>query len=158
MSFLKDFTKIRCVTYKDDYSINKSSYNDLNISIEKEVVGCNSSVLGSKQTKQGDIVIITANKKSKRYFVIGIIQERLEKCDEWSVRGGNEWKFNFKIKIITPINEINKEFKNSLKKNCELENLNENHLFHSRFCGIRYKNVLINLIKEKIIICNSEIN
>jgi hypothetical protein len=76
----------------------------------------------------------------------------LKACD-------NFFKYIFKEEII----DINEEIlfsllENSLKKNCELENLNENHLFHSRFCGIRYKNVLINLIKEKIIICNSEIN
>lgn len=138
--------KIRCVSYVDHYSISQSSLRDLEIGHRERIVGCNSSVFGA--SKSNDFVIINATHHGKKYAVIGILKEKLDFCNLWQRHGGNLWKYNYTYVSLTDIFEVTTEVKERIAQYCaEDENKpNPSHLIHSRFCGIRYKNVILKLV------------
>lgn len=140
------FDKLRCVTYKDEYSVGNSSYNDLKISMDKKVVGCGSSVFGA--SKKGDVVILCANKAKENYFVIGVLDERLERCNEWAKEGGRMWEHNFTFYPLTPIVKRDRFFQNDFERICEANQIKWQYMFNSRLCGIRYKPVVLCLLDQ----------
>jgi hypothetical protein len=144
MSTTLTFDKIRCVTYKDEFSIDGSSYNDLLVSIEQKVVGCGSSVFGA--SKKGDIVIICANKGKEKYFTIGVLDRRLTSCSEWHIRGGREWEHNFTWIQLCPLIKKDLYFDHDFVEICNKHGLKWQYMFNSRLCGIRYKPVLEDLL------------
>ena len=137
--------KLRCITYNDKFSVNKSSYNDLVISFEKNVIGCNGTNCSKLST--GDYVIVTAKQNKKKYYCIGIIQNSMDYCYEWSLRGGHNWDYNYTFKPITAITEITNELKQSLLQ----MNIDPKHLFNMRFCTEKkYLSVIISLLKNTL--------
>lgn len=138
--------KIRCVSYVDHYSINASSLEDLKLGHEHSTVGCNSDVFGASD--KGDLVIITAtSKKKKKYFTIGVLEKKLDSCQLWKEHGGKLWKHNFKyIPLVKEIFELTVEIKKFITECCQEEDLKEQYLFHSRFCGKRYGNTVDKLV------------
>lgn len=140
------FDKIRCVTYKDKFSVGNCSYNDLEISVKNKVVGCGSKVFGA--SKPGDVVIICANKGKDKYFTIGILYEKIDECDEWKKEGGFTWQYNWKYIEVYDIVKRDIQFQREYKEVCIKNKVDLTNMFHSRFCGIAYKQVLIDLLKD----------
>ncbi len=136
-------TKVRCVTYKDEFSADHDAVNDLLIGARHCVVGCNSKVFGS--SKPGDLVIITA----KRFFTVGTLTERLYECTLWADNGGRTWDHNFIYTPLLPgIYERTPELTARVETLCAEILIDPAYLFHSRFCGVRYAPVLRTLIAE----------
>ena len=134
--------KLRCISYNDSYSVDNSSYNDLVISFDKNVVGCNGTNCSKLDT--GDYVIITGKKKKTKYYCIGIIISPLDYCYEWMLRGGRNWDHNYTFKPVTPIFEITEELKHTLKT---VYNADPMHLFNMRFCTEKkYFSTIISLM------------
>jgi hypothetical protein len=146
---VRNANKIRCVTYKDDFSANKCSYDDMMIGVNSGVVGCNSGVFGSSSS--GDIVIITSNKGKEKYFIVGVLRNQLHNCDAWKHEGGFAWDHNFEYTPLSKIVFITNELKAEMVKICLNHNVDDKYLLHSRFCGIRYKPVLIDMFALNII-------
>ena len=143
--------KIRCVTYKDEFSCpdetgRQNAVQDLLIGVEHRTVGCNSKVFGS--SKPGDIVIITA----KNRVIIGVLTQQLESCTLWKDKGGLLWEYNFEYKPLSDVVVVDEEFKRKKIEICTRNNVKPEHLFHSRFCGIRYKETLIEMFREKLFV------
>jgi hypothetical protein len=138
--------KVRCVSYTSEFSIRGTGLTDLQIGHEHRVVGCNSNVFGS--SNQNDLVIVTTKENNKRYVVIGVLKNKLDSCDLWAREGGHIWKYNFTYIALTKIFEVTDEIKEKIKQLCKLDpqNPDPKYLFHSRFCGSRYKNVLLELV------------
>jgi hypothetical protein len=137
---------IRCVGYKNEYSAEKSSFRDLEIGLEYGVVGCSSKVFGSKNTKRGDIVLITADKDKKRYAIIGRLEEKIEgNCIKWMEHGGMMWDYNWTYTPLTNIFQIdNEEIKQlSLRHDVKWKNV-----FHSRFSSKIVRPVVDELIEK----------
>ena len=147
LEYLQATKKIRCVTYKDEFSSMKSSINDLMISVQNRVVGCGSSVFGASKT--GDIVLITANNEKEKYFVIGVLTKSLEDCNLWHDAGGFAWKYNFEYIPLTNIIHITDKFTQKMAIICARHAVDYKYMLHSRFCGIRYKPALIDLFIEE---------
>ena len=139
-------SKVRCVTYTDKFSIQGSSIIDMEVGHQHRMVGCNSSVFGT--SKKGDIVIITSKDGNKKYAVIGVLKDKLESCDLWATRGGHYWKHNYTYLALTKIFEITPEIIEKIVELCESDpnKPNPKYLFHSRFCGIRYRGVVMELV------------
>ena len=139
-------SKVRCVTYTDKFSIQGSSMIDLEVGHQHRMVGCNSSVFGA--SKRNDIVIITAKDGKKKYAVIGVLKEKLDSCDLWLRRGGHQWKHNYTYVTLTEIFEVTSEVMEEIVRLCDSDpnKPNPKYLFHSRFCGIRYRGVVMELV------------
>ena len=149
MESISAANKIRCVTYKDEFSSMHSSYNDLMIGAQNGVVGCSSKVFGS--SKIGDIVLITANNDKEKYFVVGVLTNVLDNCNLWHEGGGFTWEYNFEYTPLSKIIHIDEAFTQKMMDICTRHGVNDKYMLHSRFCGIRYKNVLLDMFKEHII-------
>ena len=134
-TYLTSAKKLRCVTYKDEFSIDSSSYNDLVLGMEKRMVACNSTPFANLD--KGDIVVVTANKGKARFFYIGLIGERHGQTALWKENGGSHiWNYSFECTPITPICEETAEVKAIIKKTCEEHDI-KCYLFNSRFCTIQ---------------------
>ena len=139
-------TKVRCVSYADEFSISKSSLKDLEIGHEHRMVGCNSKVFGA--SKRNDFVIITATHNRKRYAIIGLLKDKLDSCDLWHRHGGHLWKYNYTYVSLTEIFEVTNQIKEKIAEFCleEPKKPNPVQMMNSRLCGIRYKNVVLKLV------------
>lgn len=146
---VRNAAKIRCVTYKDDFSSNKCSYDDMMIGVHNGVVGCNSGVFGA--SSPGDIVLITSNKGKEKYFIVGVLTNQLHNCDAWKNEGGFAWEHNFEYTPLSKIVFITNELKAEMVKICLNHNVDDKYLLHSRFCGIRYKPILMDMFALNII-------
>jgi hypothetical protein len=151
-------TKVRCVTYKDDFSAHGCSFNDLLIGARHTVVGCNSNVFGS--SKPGDLVIITANRGKRKFFTIGVLTERLYECTLWADAGGRVWEHNFVYHpLLDGLYERTPAINARVSELCAQLLINPTYVFHSRFCGERYAPVLRTLVAElKTVVPSQPIN
>lgn len=142
---LKTTSKVKCVNYVDEYSINETSINDLEVGHQYRTVGNNSKNLGS--AKMNDIVMITATDGGIRYVVIGVIKNKLESCDLWERNGGHLWKYNFTYVPITDIFKVTTDIREKIVELCNIDpnKPHPNKFFNPRFCGDRYKNIILEL-------------
>jgi hypothetical protein len=139
--------KVRCVSYADKFSADKSSLRDLTIGLEHRVVGCNSKTFGA--SKQGDFVIICARHQKRLYTCIGVLEERVN-TTVWADRGGQLWTYNFSFTPLTEVIEVDSSRKDQLKKVCDEHNVNHNHMFNMRFCGERYLKIIQRCLADGI--------
>lgn len=128
-------TKLMCVTYANEYSVDKKAINDLIISFERGIFAAGSKRLNS--FKNGDYIIICATKESGKVCFLGRIIERVDELKDWYDQGGKMWDYNFKITPITGITDISnknpdKKMMINILKDMELK---KNNLFNSRFCS-----------------------
>ena len=125
---------IRCVTYQDKFSADKSALKDLMIGYEHHVVGCGSKVFAA--SNEGDLVVINAADKSGvRHAVIGRLVKKLDECDKWSAEGGLDWPYNWTYAPLTSIFQYDEGLQREMKVFCEGHSLKHKNLFHSRFCS-----------------------
>lgn len=125
--------QVRCVTYKDEFSADKSSYNDMMIGVKDKVVGCGSKKFGA--STDGDIVIITSNMGKTKFFTIGFLKDRLEICKLWQEAGGRMWDYNFTYEPLVGVYELTPRLQRRINKICAGEGEKSTYLFHSLFCG-----------------------
>lgn len=133
-------SRLTCVRYTDAMSIGRSSFNDLELGKEHNIVGANGKAFGA--SKPGDRVIIVANRGAKKYFQVVVIQERLLDCTLWATNGGHVWSHNFLFRPVTGICELDGTVitvRNTVAKELLL---NSNNLFHSRFCSAKLNRLL----------------
>jgi len=133
-------TKLMCVTYTDEYSVDKKAIKDLMISFEREIFAAGSRRLNTFQN--GDYIIICASKESGKVCFLSKIIERVDIL--------KDWHYNFKITPVTGITDISNKNPNKKKMTDILENigLKKNNLFNSRFCSEKLINGL-SIIVEK---------
>jgi len=139
--------KVRCVSYVDEFSAEKSCLRDLEIGLENQVVGCNSKTFGSSQ--KGDFVIICARHAGRLFVCIGEIDEAV-KTSVWADQGGVRWQYNFRFTPLTKIVEVDKEKKERIKEMCDMYEVNPNMMFNMRFCGERYLPIIHWCIRDGI--------
>ena len=141
-------TKLMCVTYTDEYSVDKKAIKDLMISFEREIFAAGSRRLNTFQN--GDYIIICASKESGKVCFLSKIIERVDILKDWHNEGGKKWDYNFKITPVTGITDISNKNPNKKKMTDILENigLKKNNLFNSRFCSEKLINGL-SIIVEK---------
>ena len=139
-------TKVRCVTYKDEFSADRCTYNDLLIGVKHKTVGCGSKVFNASKT--GDLVIITGNLGKARFFTIGTLKERLESCDLWAAEGGRVWDYNFTYEPLTGVHEVTAKVEALIAASCKKHEVDPRYVMHSRFCGERYAPVLRDLVDK----------
>ena len=122
---------LKCVTYTDAKSMNKSSYDDFMLGIEHNIIGC-----GNKSLQVNDTVVIMTDPKIKpRYFIVVQLVERLYDNEFWAKRGGEVWEHNFKYVPLTRAYMITKDMKTQMKDLAKSHGLNEKNLFNARFCS-----------------------
>jgi hypothetical protein len=149
---VQDAANIRGIAYQDMYSADKCSHTDLKLGHENGLVGCNGTLsLGASTTKKGDIVVIKANKGKRRYMSIGILETRLSSCDLWYKNGGHRWKYNYTYKPITKIFKITPELIQKVEALGAKHNCNAKNFFNARFCSVKLKPILLDLILEDVI-------
>ncbi len=137
--------QLRCVTYKDEFSADKSSYNDMMIGVKNKVVGCGSKVFGASKT--GDRVIITSNMGKTKFFIIGVLKDSLPECKLWLAAGGHLWDYNFTYEPLTQVYELTPRLQRRINKMCAAADVKPDYLFHSRFCGAKtYEGVVDTLV------------
>ncbi len=137
--------QIRCVTYKDEFSADKSSYNDMMIGVKNKVVGCGSKTFGA--SKAGDIVIITSNMGKTKFFLIGVLKEKLPECKLWLAAGGHLWDYNFTYEPLTQVYELTPRLQRRINKICAAADVKPTYLFNSRLCGAKmYEGVVDTLV------------
>ena len=139
---------IRCITYKDERSAEKSAYNDLMLGCEHGVVGCNSKVFGSLKTIKGDLVIINAKKDGITHAIIGRLDTKLDECTVWSDEGGEIWTYNWTYEPLTDIFQYDTETKDEIIDFCTIHSLKYNNLFNSRLCSNKLQKA-VELLLEK---------
>jgi hypothetical protein len=130
-----DEPNVVCVGYKNEYSVGKSSIQDLAIGIASKAVASNSIVLS--KTPIGSYVIVTcedpAGKKLDK-CVIGLVGEQIDASTTWrdyalatrQERADLVWKHGRRFTALTPILSIQ-----ALKEEFETPR----HMFNSRLCG-----------------------
>lgn len=149
---VQDAANIRGIAYQDMYSADKCSYKDLKLGYKNCLVGCNGALsLGASTTKKGDIVVIKANKGGRKYMSIGILDTRLTSCDLWYRHGGHKWQYNYTYKPITKIFEITDAIVDTVNELGEKHNCNAKNFFNARFCSVKLKPILLDLILENTI-------
>jgi hypothetical protein len=152
IKIVQEACRIISIVYTDEKSVKNCSYNDLELGYENCMVGCGGkSTLGASTTKKGDIVIIKANKGARKYMSIGVLDTRLENCKLWYEEGGIEWDYNYKYTPITQIFEITPSFCEKVYELGKKHNCNAKNFFNSRFCSIKLKPILLDLLKEGVI-------
>ena len=63
------------------------------------------NIVGSDYTgcaKVGDLCTVSICVNGSWTFALAIITGKLDRCIEWAIRGGKEWKHNFTVKFLTP--------------------------------------------------------
>jgi hypothetical protein len=135
---------IRCVTYKDEFSAGNSAYNDFQIGIQHNVVGCGSKVFDA--SNPGDIVLINATKDKVKHAILVELYEKLESCDKWSLEGGHVWPYNWTYIPLTSIFQYDIDTEHQVESICHANSLNKNNLFNSRFCSKKLKPIITMLI------------
>ena len=138
-------TKIICVTYTNEHSVNNDSYRDLQIGLENRVVGSGTGHLVYANTY--DIVII----RSKNHLMFAVLNEILPGCNAWSSHGGENWQTNFSITPITGIIEKTLKFEDILRTYHAQHNVKYGCMLNSRLCGYgeKYKPVLKSLFLDE---------
>lgn len=124
-------TKIVCVAYTDQFSINNKSILDLEVGCKHNIVSSNQDVLN--RIESGNLVIVTSQ---CRHFVIGIVGKHIEGCTTWQNEGGHIFKYAREFTPLTDVLSI-ATIMGQWKATCEILEVEKDpkHLFHSRFCG-----------------------
>ena len=126
---------VLCISYVNEFSVGKSSLQDLAIGIASKAVACNNIILN--KTPNGSYGIVTCQDASGKKLdkcVIGIIDEMIDASTIWrdyaratgQERTDHVWKYGRKFTPITPILSIA-----ILKSEFEIPRT----LFNSRLCG-----------------------
>ncbi len=130
-----DEPNVVCVGYKNEYSVGRSSFQDVLIGIASKAVASNSIVLS--KTPVGSYVIVTCEDSAGKKLdkcVIGIVGERMDAATIWrdyalatgQGRADLVWKHGRHFTALTPILSIE-----ALKEEFEIPR----NMFNSRLCG-----------------------
>jgi hypothetical protein len=147
MEFIQAATTIRAISYTDAFSAEHSAYNDLVLGHQYGKVGCNSKVFGSDKTQPGDLVLIMAPHNNRRFFTMGVLEERLQTCTLWKDNGGEEWEFNFSYMPLLGIHEVTEPLLIRVHEIAEEHGLKATNFFHSRFCSVKLKPIFLKVFQ-----------
>jgi hypothetical protein len=151
-TIIQNAVNIRGIAYQDKYSANNCSYDDLKLGHDNGRVGCNGKLtLGASTTTAGDLVVVKANDEKRKYMSIGVLETRLEECDLWHNHGGLKWKYNFTYKPLTKIFEITPKLREKVDELGAKHNCNAKNFFNARFCSVKLKAILLDLVLEDAI-------
>jgi hypothetical protein len=136
-TFLDSAKKFYTVTYTNEHSAGKSSYNDLLITCAQGVVGCGNKRFG--KAEMGDVVLVQAShgkgKAQRKVFCIGILGGQIPECHEWFSKGGEIWPYNYEFLPITPIITRDEAFMSEIGLACEKTGVKHTCIFNSRFAS-----------------------
>ncbi len=125
-------SKVICVAYTDEFSIDNQSLIDLQVGCKHNAVSSNQDVLHNAPV--GSLAVVTAQ---SGHFVIGILGEDLETpCRIWRKDGGKVFKYARKFTPITDV-MLRASVMDAWTATCDVYEVDKQskYLFHSRFCG-----------------------
>lgn len=139
---------MNCIVYKDEFSAGRNAYNDLHIGHIHYCVGCGSQWMD--RAKPGHVVVIGAKKDGMFYCVIVVLENKLGSCSVWADEGGLKWPYNWNYRPLTEVFTYTENLKSHILSFCEINSLKYKNLFHPRFCSIKLKKAMEELIKVKV--------
>jgi hypothetical protein len=92
------FAELWSFHYVNGHSIDKTAMKDLEVSMKQCIVGSN-----KVNAKIGDFCTISVCDNGNWHFACAIITSKFDDCTEWFDRGGKMWRYNFRIKLLTPL-------------------------------------------------------
>jgi hypothetical protein len=119
--------------YVNGHSIDKTAMKDLDVSMKQCIVGSNKA-----NAKIGDFCTISVCDNGNWHFAFAIITDKLDTCTEWYDRGGKIWRYNFRIKLLTPLISLRSSIDeyNFLVRTCSDLGLDMNKMFNT-FLGYK---------------------
>jgi hypothetical protein len=135
----------RKISYSNRYSIGGKAENDMYVGYDSGIVGSN---IDSMQHLSPGVLIVTTDSSKRLIHISEVIRVATDSESRvWVERGGKMWRYNYKVKPLTPVVKLRTYLKiviNELTCGNDSDFWN-NNLHHTHSC---YRGIVQKLVEE----------
>lgn len=125
--------------YADKWSVGGQAFIDMMIGHENRLMGCNLPSFGRGHIVPGTLIIVT----DKLHIQISEAIGDADECEVslWKNRGGLTWRYNYKIRPLTPVVPLTQE----LHEYIESLGVNKRRFWHNINHSSEFRPVLLKI-------------